>query len=635
LYHSKQAILNHPNKAQFTHCNAAILVIFRFGAASKQPPAKAAMNPNVSSDFFILEPASSPAEFEHEPDSLLYLATQTLRFEAAFLMLHRHNGGLVLGLQGLRLTVPDLPQWVLPHQPHLLHQSAQLHALAGLVQRSKLENALGVRLEADENSFGALWLVNSHAALQPHDLTVLKALAKHIATLCQPKPSGGLAESVLQALPIGVIATDQTGQVQQINQHYTTQFGYLLEDMKQRFIGDFMPSESQDLVQSALQSRARGESSLYRHKLYRKDGSIADVEVSGHPRFDAAGMVLGAVAVVRDISDELALEQAALGARRAINKKLTDTLLETRRRLEFEKNSAHEILEVLQEGFALIGLDGRFEYVNPAFAQICGMNPQAMLGLEAERFVYPEDLQIITKELNLLQPKQLFNYRHRVRQSTGEVVVVQARANLRFDTKQQVSGILLMARDISHELESLAKVEKLEQELERIGSNFQTGTGFLGRLETIGGAIGLMQMFSVAPINGAIQLDDSILFFDQGKIVAIVHPKLQGEEAVRAVVQRQRGQFQFIPDVRPERQSLSLDPTKIALELLTKHDESQAPNPKPTMQRVVLPNSKAAQAFMQGVGGRVHFQVTPEGSQVILTGRGFQIVVLEGKLEDF
>jgi PAS domain S-box-containing protein len=609
------------------------------------------MNPNVLSDFFVLEPTSSPAEFGLEPDSLLYLATQTLRFEAAYLLLNDHLGGQILGQDGMRLAGVVFPQWVLPGQPHLLHQSAQLEALAALLQHKKLENALGVRLELDEQTFGALWLTNSRDALQPHDLSILKALAKHIATLCQPRQSPNLAElqspnlaelqssrlaeSILQALPIGVIATDPMGTVQQINRHYTAQFGYLLEDMKQHFIGEFIPPESQDSVQNALLTRARGESSLYRHKLYRKDGSIADVEVSGHPRFDASGTVLGAVAVVRDISDELALEQAALGARRAINKKLTDTLIETRRSLEFEKNSAHEILEVLQEGFALIGLDGKFEYINPAFAQICGMNPQAMLGLEARRFVHPEDLQKIGQELGKLQPKQVLNYQHRVRQSTGEIVFVQARANLRYDTKQQINGILLMARDISHELESLAKVEKLEQELERIGSNFQAGTGFLGRLETIGGAIGLMQMFTATPISGAIQLDDSILFFDQGKIVSIVHPKLQGEEAVHAVVQRQRGQFQFIPDVRPERQDLSLDPTKIALELLTKHDESQAPNAKPTVQRVVLPNSKAAQAFMQGVGGRVHFQVALESGQVVLIGRGFQIVVLDAKLEDF
>jgi PAS domain S-box-containing protein len=591
---------------------------------------------------FAPKPTAPQTHLWFEPDGVLKLAALTLRFEAGFLVLNHSHGAVVLGQNQQRL-VAELPDWVLPSQPHLLHQSAQLGALSVFLGQPRLENALGICLEHDGESLGALWLTNSLETLQPHSLVVLKALAQHIADLLghnpiqtNPQPANAsLHDSMLQALPVGVIAADHLGQIQQINQRYSQQFGYFLEDMKGKSIAAFVPPEDQDTVQLALENRTQGQSSLYRHKLFRKDGSLADVEVSGHPRFDANGNLLGSVAVVRDISEELALEQAALGARRAINKKMTDTLLQTRRSLEYEKNSAHEILEILQDGFALVGLDGKFEYVNPAFAQICDMHPQAMIGLEAQAFVHPEDLPKTNQVLQTLKPKSVVKYQYRVRQGTGKIVVVQARANLRHNAHHEVGGLLLTARDISSELASLAKVEQLEQELTRIGNNFQAGTGFLGRLETIGGAIGMMQMFSATPINGAIQLDDSMLFFRQGKIISIVHPKLNGEEAVRAVMQRQRGQFQFIPEVRPEHPNLNLDPTKIALELLTKHDEAHAPRPTASVQHVVLPNSKAAHAFMQGIGGRGQFQVTLENDQVVLAGRGFQIVVLDGKPEDF
>jgi PAS domain S-box-containing protein len=583
-------------------------------------------NTSVRPDFI--------ATIGFEPASVLQLATTSLGFEAGFLLLPHAKQTQVVGQKGVIVHPAVVPQWMMPLQPHLLHQSGQLDALATMLGQNNLNNAFGIGIRRNGELLGALWLVNSLETPNPHSLTVLSTLGQHIGNLWKTKASLSLTDSMLNSLPIGVIATDQFGHIQQINQHFTTQFGYRLADMQNHHIQEFVLPESKQSVLDALEARSSGKSSLYRTKMYLKDGSIADIEVSGHPRFDGAGQFLGAVKLLRDISEELALEQAALAARRAINKKLTDTLQTTREQLEFERKMASMIVQTAQEGFLVLrGLT--IEFVNQRFAEMLGYSEAAILGRHIFEFILPEELGISKTAIKHVQPGKPVKFLQRLVRADGTTVHVVYHGQARYNATGDAIGSIGSVRDVSQELKSASRITDLEQELHFAQTNFAFDTGFGGRLETIGGAIGLVQMLAATPICGVIQLYDSMMFFDLGKIVAMVHPKLSGEEAVRAVIQRQTGQFQFIPEVRPERRSLNLDPIKIALELLTKRDEAHAPTTKPQVQRLVLPNAKAAHAFMQGVGGRNQFETTLENNQVVLTGRGFHVVVLQAALEDF
>ncbi len=573
--------------------------------------------------------------------------------------------------------------------------------------------------------------------------------------------------SVLQTLPVGVMVAHLSGEIVLVNTAYTKQFGYSSASLQGRFIQDLLLPEFIPTFEKAIHTRRNNESSIYRCKMYHQNQSIADIEVSGQPYLDLNGQVIGKVAIVRDITQELALEQAAFDARRAMQKRLSDTLVETKRSLEREQRFALEIMELLQDGFALIDAAGKFEYVNPAFAKICGFgDTQPMLGIDAMVLVHPEDLAYVEQNILGMKFQEIRSLMHRIVRADGAAAHVKSNYSLRYSPTGQAIGSLLSSKDISQklsddqalqsaqeqlhneremaltivqtaqegflmlkglsiefvnpqieqmlglsaeqligtnilkyvhpddmylsengirhitagqeltyrqrlirsdgsirtiiyfakpryskhgrvfgsigslrditaELESQAKVLQLEIELGQMRKKLEVGTGFSGRLETIGGMVGLMQMIAVSPVSGAILLDDSTLFFEHGRIVAVKHPELQGILAVQILVQRQHGQFQFVPEFRSANTDLNLDPTQISLEFLKQQDEHQAAAPKNNKHAVHLPSSQAAKAFISGVGGIEHFQVTLEGNQVVLRGRGMKIVIHNAKTTDF
>jgi PAS domain S-box-containing protein len=591
-------------------------------------------NQNINRLSVELVPA-----LQHLISELASLAMITLEHTSALVFLNQPNGYVVVSNENHMWSLPLQPIWNIPSQARSL-EAKELETVAQDGLKSNFFNGVCIAINTGSGNFGMLWLLNSKQKLQ--DFSVLQRVSTIFATALKWAQSfiattrqHDLAFAVADSLPIGLVVADLTGRIQFINRAYTSQFGYLPQDLKDRNLAELALPEHRKQLHKALKQRQNGESSTYRYQMYRRDGSIADVEMNGTPYKNTNGQLVGKVAIAKDISEELALERATHEARRAIHKKMTDTLLETRRSLEDEKNFAFEMIESLQEGFALLDLNAHFRFTNSAFAQLCAMSAQALVGLSAESFIEPEDLEAVRQHLYSVRPGQSVSFVHRIRQANLNVLHVKARVSLHLNQAGNVAGILLAAKDISSEVESSQKMHQLKTELQSMQAKMQSGTGFFGRLESIGGAVNLVQMLHASGMNGAIQLDDSIIFLAQGRFVAVNHPKLSGLAALEAMIQRERGQFQFIPGIQPEKVQFSLDPIQLALEWSTRKDEIFAPTPMPHEQQVVLPNAKAALAFMQGVGGRSQFTLSTEQGNVILLGRGIKVVVLDAKPEDF
>ncbi len=590
-------------------------------------------------------------EFTPLSENLVYSSALSLNYQVAFMVLLVGQNIKLVGSFGLDIEgfkpKEIFPTWLLPTRVEAVNNHAQLNELGLLTGFKTPKNALGISIVMPHGIVGALWYMNSLAPSQeitPRQNQMIKVFA-HQVSLClkrqselfemqQPHKIARERDSLLaiaHSLPLSVILKDPTGVIQFVNSAFTKQFGYLPEEVLQQPIQRLVHVNYHPAIQEAMAARAKGQSTVYRYQMIRKDQSLAEVEVIGHPHYDSNGKAIGHVIILRDISEEIALEQATLEARRAINKKLKDTLQDTQRLLETEKNFALEILETLQDGFALLNNEGKFEFVNPAFASLGGTIGKSFIGLDAMQFSHPDDLIMVRQKLRQLKPKQVESFQLRVVIRDGQLLHLSVHASLRLNPKGVAVGVLISARDITETLESQAKVAKLELQIENTQEKLVIGEGFSGRLENVGGTVGLLQMVAASPVNGAISLDDAKLFLLNGRVVAVEHHLLDNEEAVANLVQRQQGQFQFIPNLRPEKTMFNLDPVKLALEYLTKEDEQTA-----TRQHVVtVPNSIAAKAFVSGVGGMQHFRVLLEQNQVVLSGRGLKVIVMQAQISDF
>jgi hypothetical protein len=136
-----------------------------------------------------------------------------------------------------------------------------------------------------------------------------------------------------------------------------------------------------------------------------------------------------------------------------------------------------------------------------------------------------------------------------------------------------------------------------------------------GSLELLGGAGVLMQLLNINAQSGMLTLcDDLRVQLETGRIVAVEHPHLIGLEALLDAWRQTTGAYGFLAvDLPRPAAPLELGPS------------------------VVLPHVAAAVAFAQNME---HFIVALEdvanqaGPCVVLRGRGFRLMSLQGQLAD-
>ncbi len=294
---------------------------------------------------------------------------------------------------------------------------------------------------------------------------------------------------------------------------------------------------------------------------------------------------------------------------------------------------AISVAQAVQEGVMLTDQNGVVEFVNTYVETLLAAPAKDFIGRSLTEFVRAENQAQIIQIIFALAKGQAVTLQLVLLRQDGLECLVRYHAQPRRDHNGIVVGAITSIKDLTAEIETKQQLQTLESELGRFKIEIQNNTGFSGRLENIGGAVGLMQMLTVSPVNGVLNLDDSMIFFEHGKIVAIEHPRLQGKTAAEAIIGRQRGQFQFIPEVSAATANLNIDPTTLALTHLKNQDEQRKKIPEKRVVR--LKNSQAAKAFFAGVGGHQLFEASLEAGQIVFRGQNMIIEVEHADLLDF
>ena len=168
-----------------------------------------------------------------------------------------------------------------------------------------------------------------------------------------------------------------------------------------------------------------------------------------------------------------------------------------------------------------------------------------------------------------------------------------------------------------------------------------------GSLELLGGAGVLAQLLSINAQSGMLTVGDDVrLQLEAGQIVAVEHPHLVGLEAVLDAVRFESGDYSFLAaDLVKPSAPLELELSKVLLEA-SRRGASVAAAPEPSSPArpaleglVVLPHVAAAVAFAQSMGVeyfKVALEEVPHHAQpmVVLRGRGFKVIGLQGQLAD-
>jgi PAS domain S-box-containing protein len=173
-------------------------------------------------------------------------------------------------------------------------------------------------------------------------------------------------ETALEATTDAVYMKDADGRYLLVNQATAAVFGCTPEAAVGRIDADFFePEQAAALTAMDRQVLASGETITCEESMVTSCGPRTFQSTKGIYR-DGDGKPAGIFGISRDITD--------------------------RRRIEGDRHRFQQALELTVEGVSHLDLEGRFLWVNDAFARLCGYTPGHMVGLSWAILAHPDDV---------------------------------------------------------------------------------------------------------------------------------------------------------------------------------------------------------------------------------------------------
>ena len=181
--------------------------------------------------------------------------------------------------------------------------------------------------------------------------------------------------ALIDTMNEGFAVVDHDNNLTYVNSRFLEMLGYERNEMIGHPVTEFVNEENAAILKEEIQKRKEKLSSKYELTWTRKDGSGVLTLVSGAPLVDEQGEHIGSFAVIADLTE----------IRRFIDA------------VERTEEKYRNLVENSLQGIAVIQ-NGRYVYVNPAFARIVGYSVQEILAMskrEAAALLYPEDRDIL------------------------------------------------------------------------------------------------------------------------------------------------------------------------------------------------------------------------------------------------
>jgi diguanylate cyclase (GGDEF)-like protein/PAS domain S-box-containing protein len=186
----------------------------------------------------------------------------------------------------------------------------------------------------------------------------------------------------------------------------------------------------------------------------RADGSSFEASVALSPLRNDRREVVGASAVIRDATSQVALQrevdrQSALFA--ALSRRSSDVAI-------------------------VIDGQGEITYVSPSASDVFGHRSEAVVGLPAWTFVHPDDLKIVEGAVDrvLQDPGRTERFTYRIRDGHGTWRWVEEALTNRFE-EPEIRGLVANLRDVTEQVQAQEDLRRSEARYRAIAETAQEG----------------------------------------------------------------------------------------------------------------------------------------------------------------
>jgi PAS domain S-box-containing protein len=242
--------------------------------------------------------------------------------------------------------------------------------------------------------------------------------------------------AIVESSDDAILSKDLDGIIHSWNKGAGRIYGYSAAEMIGRHVSSLVPPGYPDDTPEIMRRLRRGERiDHYETRRQAKNGTVLNVSLTISPVRDEKGVIIGASAVARDITERKRSEQELRQSRQALQ--------ESELRFRSLVQNSSDIITVL-------GMDGTIRYESPSIERILGYKPEDLVGKNAFDLVHPDDrarvMAIFQEHLPVrgsIAPIEV-----RFRHNDGSWRTLEATGNNLLQ-EPGVAGIVVNSRDIT------------------------------------------------------------------------------------------------------------------------------------------------------------------------------------------
>jgi PAS domain S-box-containing protein len=282
-----------------------------------------------------------------------------------------------------------------------------------------------------------------------------------------------------------IFTTDRTGVIAFVNREFERVYGYTGDEVVGCTTPRILKSGrmSDEWYANFWQTVSRGETVRGEFVNRTKAGDLVYMETSVNPIRDPEGEIAGYLAVQRDISARKRTEAA---------------LRESEVRYRTLAESAHDAIFIL-------GLDGRFQYMNEAAASPFDRAPAKVVGRHFSEFFQPEAAAWIEDQIRQVHHTRVALYAEQAMDFPQGKTWQSAWLAPIFDADGEVASVMGIARDITAQRSLAALLERQNGLLNAIVERSPVGIAVLDGSSLVCNLVNpaLEQMVATGPMLGA------------------------------------------------------------------------------------------------------------------------------------
>ena len=254
---------------------------------------------------------------------------------------------------------------------------------------------------------------------------------------------------IVETTEQGVWTIDLENKTSFVNPKMAEMLGYTVDEMLGSELNDFMDAEGRIISDRNVERRKRGISEQHEFKFQRKDGSPLWAHLSTNPIQDADGNYVGALAMVTDMAERRAAEQALR-----------------------ESEAQHRMLaRSVPVGLLRTDAEGNCKYVNERWTELTGLTDDESRGRGWISALHEDDREHVIEEWNRAARDEVeFDSEYRIKSPNGKLTWVHGLATALRDLDGRVTGYLGSVTNVTERRRAQARSEGERAVLELLAS---------------------------------------------------------------------------------------------------------------------------------------------------------------------